>query len=716
MAEQPLDADEAGADLPEGLIPPDAMEEAGDLDTPDAPPVGLPPSAASSPPVMGQGPVLLRDRYLIDSGKPLPDLDCATAKAYAVADRRDLARKLYALICQPGLPTRLDAVRALKDQEIRGVLPIAEWDVITWPPIGQQALIIVYELPLGGRVRDRLARKEVKITEYDMPRRVVEPIIEGLQALIALGGPHRAIRPDNIYFLDEDMTQVVLGPHVVSPPGYDQPLVLETLERAMAMPAGRGMGDSREDIYALGVTMVLLLLGFNPVGEVSDDDLLQNRIEHGSYTAICGTARVPIQMIEPLRGMLNDDPTSRWDFNEITNWLTGQKINSAQKKIINKSKKPLTFRGKKHFSTRSLAWNFARYPTDAIKTINSDDFQDWLRRALGNKEMADTIKGALQAAKFHKDNYQGSDDYVLARISCILDPMAPLRYKGLAFMPDGYGPLLAVEWIRNGNPQSAAEILSHDVPALWFAVQPRMYRELMDLQKDLSSLRGLLGINDPGYGLERALYAANPSVSCQSPYVVRDCVVSVEQLLPALDGAANSVDTSSQPMDRHIAAFIVARFDEDIHPHLKALASNKAETSIIGMLSLLAFLQWKLRTPAVLGLSSWIGGLLGPAINAYHNRHTRQELERDIPRLVRKGSLPELFNLIDDAEKRREDNEGFEASRAEWLAAEEEIRDIEGAGDERLTKAERTGQQAAAMFAIIVALTVVSVLMLVEMS
>ena len=331
MAEQPLDADEAGADLPEGLIPPDAMEEAGDLDTPDAPPVGLPPYAASSPPVMGQGPVLLRDRYLIDSGKPLPDLDCATAKAYAVADRRDLARKLYALICQPGLPTRLDAVRALKDQEIRGVLPVAEWDVITWPPIGQRALIIVYELPLGGRVRDRLARKEVKITEYDMPRRVVEPIIEGLQALIALGGPHRAIRPDNIYFLDEDMTQVVLGPHVVSPPGYDQPLVLETLERAMAMPAGRGMGDSREDIYALGVTVVLLLLGFNPVGEVSDDDLLQNRIEHGSYTAICGTARVPIQMIEPLRGMLNDDPTSRWDFNEITNWLTGQKINSAQK-------------------------------------------------------------------------------------------------------------------------------------------------------------------------------------------------------------------------------------------------------------------------------------------------------------------------------------------------------------------------------------------------
>ncbi len=41
----------------------------------------------------------------------------------------------------------------------------------------------------------------------------------------------------------------------------------------------------------------------------------------------------------------------------------------------------------------------------------------------------------------------------------------------------------------------------------------------------------------------------------------------------ALDGAANRVDTKNKPMDRHIAAFIAARFEEDIHPHLKAVAA-----------------------------------------------------------------------------------------------------------------------------------------------
>ena len=78
----------------------------------------------------------------------------------------------------------------------------------------------------------------------------------------------------------------------------------------------------------------------------------------------------------------------------------------------------------------------------------------------------------------------------------------------------------------------------------------------------------------------------------------------------------------------------------------------------------------------------------------------------------RKGSLPELINLIDDSGRRREDKEGFIACRAEWLDAEMEIRDIEGAGEERLSKAEQSGQQAAAMISISIALTVITVLVL----
>ena len=228
-------------------------------------------------------------------------------------------------------------------------------------------------------------------------------------------------------------------------------------------------------------------------------------------------------------------------------------------------------------------------------------------------------------------------------------------------------------------------------------------------------MRGYLSINEPGYGFERCLYEINPSMPCQSEFIVKDYIFNIDDLLSALDAASNHIDTNTNPMDTHIAAFIAARFEEDIHPHLKALASPTQETATVGLLSLLAFLQWKLRVNALFGLSSWVAGLLGPAINTYYSRTTRRAIEREIPRLVRKGSLPELFDLIDNAENRRTDSDGYEAAATEYAAAEYEIRDIEGTGSERQTKAERTGKQSAAVFSIVLMFIVVSVLFIAEM-
>ncbi len=296
-----------------------------------------------------------------------------------------------------------------------------------------------------------------------------------------------------------------------------------------------------------------------------------------------------------------------------------------------------------------------------------------------------------------------------------MDPSAPICYKGVSFMLDGFGPLLAVELLRKGDASAPLEAFSHGLHTNWFTNQSTPLPVALDrLQRFLARLKSYLLIKDPGYGIERLLYESNESLPCQSTLVAEKYVIDAERLLPALDETANQVESGVQPMDHHIAAFIAARFDEDIDPHLKALASPKPDRSVIGMLSLLAFLQWKLKVRAVLGLSSWVGGLLGPAINTYHNRMTRRTIESEIPRLVRQGSLPELFDLIDNAEKRREDRDGFEAAKAEWIAVEEEIRDIEGSGEERLTKAERSGQQAAAIMSIVMSMIVVTFMFLVE--
>jgi hypothetical protein len=706
MAEQPLETDDAA-----GLVPPTAGPPA-DTESPDD--AERQSDDASSQRFTSRGPVIIRDRFLIDTGAPLPELDSPSAKAFNVEDRQDLGRKLFGLVCTPDLPTRIGTMRFLKRELCQGMIPLADWDVAPWPPFGQNTMIVIYDQPLGGRVETRLARKETRITEYDVPRRLVEPLLTPLQNLEQDDAAHRAIRADNLFFMDADMTEIVLGEHVTSPPGYDQPIMYEPIERAMASVEGRGSGNSVDDIFALGVTIGLLVLGHNPLAKMNDEDQIKRRLEQGSYAAIFGDARVPLPLLEPLRGMVNDDPETRWDFPEMSNWLTGQRSGSIKKKRMEKADSPFSFRRQDFISPRVLAIQFCKHVSEAAKAIQDNSFDTWLKRGLGDKAKADAVKSVIQGALFHKDGFQGSDDYLVSKVSTILDPNAPIRYKGFTLMPDGYGTFTAIQVVRNNNKEIVTQLLNHDIPAMWLNLQEQTFPGASNLTQAFAKLKGFLSINDPGYGIERLMYEICPSLPCHSPLLEKSCVVAIEHLLPALDMVSKHTDTQKSPVDRHIAAFIASRFDQDIHPHLKALAAPKEETSTVGMLSLLAFLQWKLRQPAMLGLSSWVGGLLGPAINSYHNRITRAEIEKNIPSLVRKGSLPELFDLVDNAERRQEDRDGYAEAQEEWLSAEEEIRDIEGAGNERLTKAERTGQQAAAMISILMAITTVTVLLIVE--
>jgi hypothetical protein len=103
----------------------------------------------------------------------------------------------------------------------------------------------------------------------------------------------------------------------------------------------------------------------------------------------------------------------------------------------------------------------------------------------------------------------------------------------------------------------------------------------------------------------------------------------------------------------------------------------------------------------VFGLASWVGSLLGPAIRTYHSRTTRRELEHEIPRLVRQGSLPELFDLIENPERRQQDVQGYADAEDHFEAAETEVAEIEGEDESWAEHAQAVGRQSAAMSSVI---------------
>ena len=89
-------------------------------------------------------PATLKNRYLIFPAMPLTNLDSPTATAYGVEDRREPGRKLFALVCTPGLPTRTQAMKELRNETVHGLLPLVDFGAVSWAPLNQSCMIVIF--------------------------------------------------------------------------------------------------------------------------------------------------------------------------------------------------------------------------------------------------------------------------------------------------------------------------------------------------------------------------------------------------------------------------------------------------------------------------------------------------------------------------------------------------------------------------------------------
>lgn len=661
-----------------------------------------PDRGVSQPPLDGaQFPaVVLDNRYLIYPSMALPELNSPQAMAYAAEDRREPGRQLFALICKPGLPIRTHLMKELKDQGINGMLPLADYGAIFWPPIEQTTIGIIFERPLGGRFLDSFGDRPARMNEYELSRQLLEPVSQAITELAAIDFAHRALRLDNLFFMDKEKRELVVGECLSAPPGFDQPAIYEPLDRAYAMPSGRGYGMASDDMYALGIMTVFILLGYNPIARLNDDEMLSAKAEFGTYQSMCGNERIPMALIEPIRGLLSDEEFERWNAGALDQWLNGQKKTPMQRQPATRPKTSFKFGGRDHRTTRSIAHAFSKNIAEAAKVVKNKKIEQWLRSSLGATELADSITALLAMSKAHDGTLDGADEVLICKACILLDPHAPLRYKNFSFLPDGFGVAMAVEYLRRGNFQIPGEILARDLLSYWIVAQHSRTPDLTSQDRTFQALRGFAKISEMGYGMERCLYELNPSLPCQSPLLHTTYVDYIDDFLGAIDQVADNTDTRSRPMDKHIAAFIATHFKYDITPHLKALTDSNEETSLIGLLSLYALMQWRMKVPTLYGLSSWLGGLLSPAIGTYHSRTTRHKIEQEIPALVRQGSLPELFDLIDNAERRHIDSTDFQEAQIAFAHAEAEIESTAGEGVDQKKNALQAGEKVTAMIAI----------------
>lgn len=607
---------------------------------------------------------VLNGRYEIQPDRPLPRFDSPMAKAVGAIDLRAAGRGLFALVCEPSVMPRIDVIPALARMARSPMLNPIDAGAVRWPQTGGRRFVIVFEQPPMERLMASPDATIEPMREDQVMRTVIEPLLPALKELSRRHIPHRAIRADNIFYADASGQAVVLGECVSAPSGISQPTFYEPIDAAMCQPAGRGPGQLGDDVYALGVLIVVLLSGGNPVADRSDDDVIRRKIDNGSYAALVSGMRVSLGMMEPLRGLLCDDPKERWTISNLEMWLGGRQLSPKQVMLPSRAARSLGFAGREYRTRQALSLAMGRNWSEARKLLQGGELVNWIRRSHADDEQAEDIGASMQAS-----GAAGNEDQALSRALMLLEPSYPIRFKDLAARADGIAPLLAAQFHDPAFRSAFAEMMRAKLPQTLLQSQRSTRSESGQLMKTFDMITYFADRPSLGGGMERALYESNRGWPCQSPLIRDQYVAELEDLLPALEVVARRGRTTGEPVDPHIVGFCAVRNKSSDRPVRELNSRGDLPTFRLGVLRLLADVQRQVgsgqRYPS---LSQWVAELIKPIVETFHNRAYRAKLSQEIEKARGNGDLVELLFLVDSLEARDQDTRGFLEARAEYVS------------------------------------------------
>ncbi len=641
----------------------------------------MPPPPATLP-ATGPPETLIGGCYAVDFQQLLGEAG-GGLPSFAAADRRSGRGGLMAVQVPPLAPPRAQALALLAQAQIESVLlPLAHGPAT--PPGGAPAWFVVSQAPPGTPVWPAGALTQRPWSEEELLDCLLRPAAAALARLQARHLTHRAIRPDNV-FRARPGDPVTLGLAWATPPALLQPALFEPPYSAMCPPAGRGAGSIADDVYALGALLLTLALGRLPLAGLDDNAIIRAKLERGSFAALAGEARLPPAIADLARGMLAEDPEHRPPPALLADPIAARARRVAARPPP-RAQQPLATSAGPVWNARMLAHAIAGDPAHGAHLLRSGAADRWLRRGLGVPGLAVRLDDA--ARQHEPDSEDGRADALLAlHATAVLDPLAPLAWRGLALWPDGIGALLAAGPDRDA---ALAELLDSEALAVWAAARadrldPAPLAAEAHQQRALLQLRGWAG------GTPRLRYALNPLLPCASKLLAGRCVARLAALLPALEAAGAQPDTTRLlPIDRDIAAFLAARSEDRVEAPLAALATARSpEAAALAQLRLLAPLQQ--HQPPLPHLAAWLGAHVAPSLSRWQHRRHRAALAASLTTAIEAGDLPRMLAVLDDPTL-DSDTQGVRAAVIAVQALDQALAALQAAAPLRAQAARRIGQ------------------------
>ncbi len=660
--------------------------------------------------------IKFNDNITIHLDKTLPDYDCGEIKAFQAVGSRKIPENLIALACEPGLIPRWHSASIYAGIINPNAAKLVATGASYVPSAKKEKFFVIYENNWGARLLPHSSKlsygiKQDQITDYFLPA-----IVSLLKDFSDKGFIHGGLRIENLYSGNtKNLKNFILGDSLTAPPSYLQPSLYEPIERGMADPIARGMGHFVDDVYSLGVLITIMIRHNDPLQGLSPDQILEEKIEKGSYAALTGKDRFTGAILELLRGMLHDEKSQRWTIEEVANWLDGQRINPRQPLKRKKSSRVFHLEGIRHTRPEILARELVHHPSAIVHNIEDEKLELWIKRSLEDKEVVERFEQALISASDAGIN----DAYpyrLVSRLSIAFDPPAPIRYKELSFFPDGFGTALSKAFTDGTDLNQFAEVLEQGLIMFWLNAQSDKTIDYGSVATRFESCRGFLKNKLLGFGLERCLYVLNSEAACLSSKLDKYYVKSPEELVIALEKLCKDKQIKDLMLDRHSIAFLSAKDSRILDNFLIELNSPESYKNILGNIWAITNIQKRYELPPFPHIATHIVNMMGPVLERFHDRNLRKRMQSEFDKIKKSGELSRVTAILENPEIIETDSKNFYKNMARFRSLEKEKKTLIKKLDSKDSIGRNMGRTVAAIASLAIAGIGIFVFIIMELS
>lgn len=652
------------------------------------------------------GEVFLDKDIRIRFREPLPHFDKGIIKAYRALGSNKIATNLVALVCDKRYtPRRIASVKYAKIISPY-LAKFVSSGKIFWPDEKQEKFCLVYENTLGQRLLGENQDPTLGWKSEDAMAKIVHPMIRILQDMRDKDIVHGEIWPGNMYRSGEGGGEIIkLGECLSAPASTNLPSLYEPVERAISQSVGRGTGGFSDDLYSFGVSLAVILRTTDPMQGMTEQQVIESKINKGTYSTLISGDRFSGAMLELLRGLLYDDPSQRWTLEDVQAWMDGRRLSPKQSTKRLKAGRPIILNNKKYIRPELLAIDMTDHVDESAKIVETGELEQWIDRAIEDKVIKSRLEQAMKAVGSYE---QGStyNHQLAAKVALTLYPDCPIRYKDLSFIPSGFGKILSWAYVLKHDMQPYVDVLRSSFVTEHLRMQKST--QAASLGSKFDSCRAFVIQTVVGSGLERCLYFLNAECSCLSPILEKYYVQTPEDMMEAFEAICHS----SKPdilFDRHVVAFLSVKDRKSIDPYLGDLRSDEPHRRILGQVRTLATIQKRARLAKFPALADWIAENLDPFYERLHDKNARIEIKKIVDSIKIKGDISKIASLFDDPKLYQNDISSFFEAMEDYKRIETEKTELEEKLENKMEYGRETGQQIASVVSVVVALFIILV-------